>query len=57
VLRAEIAALFTTEAQRPRRGWDTECIRERSHHQVVGVVRVQGALPVWEPSVPSVPLW
>jgi hypothetical protein len=48
---------FTTEAQRAQRSSGTERIWKRSHHQVVGVVRVEGALLVWEPSVPSVPQW
>jgi hypothetical protein len=35
--------------------WSTEAIRERSHHQVVGVLRVTGALLAWDPFVPLVP--
>ena len=40
--------------------WAAEGFGKRSHHHVVGVVQVQGALPASNPSVsfvPFVPSW
>jgi hypothetical protein len=50
-----------TKATKDTKGaWEVEGFGTRSHHQVVGVIRVRGALLDWDPFVslvPFVPSW
>jgi hypothetical protein len=52
------AVMIHHEGTKDTKGaWKVEGFGTRSHHQVSGVVRVQGALPVRDPFVPFVPSW
>ena len=57
-MRASLACLQrkgTKDTKGTKAAGETESIWTRSHHQIVGVVRVQGTFPDWDPSVPFVP--